>query len=341
MSSDSGPSFLHYALGGGLGHLVRQLAIAQSLQKQTASQSKSTVVANSEFAPTVAQLITKETRSRVQFELLSPDCLPAEAERVLDRLLACQQFDCLIVDVFPRGLGGELVSCFGKHSVLPKVLVARNLPSAYLRQFQVESFVRKNFCRVLRIEPAAPFESLPQSQLTCPVVFSSEPTVSDSNAVQRRHRKVLVVGSGTNTECLALRKLTDDLRKLTNTSAVNKSALPCEFEFHGPSANSSDDQFHWPPSSQLAGFDLVIGNAGYNLYWETQLAPVPAVLFAQPRKYDDQTLRSQLQWPIPTVELFDLIQSKLNNASTSSCHTPLENSIGKLTASILQQLEDR
>ena len=341
MNSDTTtPSFLHYALGGGLGHLVRQVAIARSLQQQTAGKSISTIVANSEFAPTVAQLVAQENDDRIRFELLPPDCLPADAENLLEGLLASQRFDCLIVDVFPRGLGGDLANCFSNHSLLPKslpkVLIARNLPPAYLQEFQIESFVQENFCRVLRIEPEAPFDNLPQSQLMYPVVFPAEPAAGPSS-LERGQRRVLVVGSGTAAECLALRELADDLR--TISSNADNLSQPCEFHFHGPPMNRSDDQFCWPPSSQLAGFDLVIGNAGYNLYWETQLAQIPAILFARTRKYDDQSLRSDLHWPTPATKLLGLIESKLTNASHHDRQPPVENSIEELTTSILSLLD--
>ena len=39
---------------------VRQLAIANSIQKQVAGKSKSTIVTTSEFAPLVAQLVTHQ-----------------------------------------------------------------------------------------------------------------------------------------------------------------------------------------------------------------------------------------------------------------------------------------
>ena len=331
------PSFLHYALGGGLGHLVRQLAVARSLQQQAAGKSKSTIVANSEFASIVADLVAKENDDRIRFELLPPDCLPTEAESLLGRLLARECFECLIVDVFPRGLGGELANCFANHAALPKVLVARNLPLDYLQQFQIESFVRKNFCQVFRIEPEAPFAGLPQSQLTCPVVFQGRPPKSNPTATRPDRHRVLVVGSGTNAECLAWRELTDELRAIVSANDDCVSLLQFEFYFQGPMVNTSD-HFHWPPTSQLAGFDLIVGNAGYNLYWETKLAEVPSVLFARHRKYDDQSLRSNLQWPVPAIELLSLIREELTSASSNLCRTTVENSIDDLTASILNML---
>ena len=338
-SNATAPSFLHYALGGGLGHIVRQVAIARSLQQQTDGNSKSTIIANSEFASTVAQLVAQENGDQILFELLPPNCLPIDVENLLERLLASQHFECLIVDVFPRGLGGELANCFAKHPALPKILIARNLPLAYLQQFQVESFVRRNFRLVFRIEPEAPFGDLPQSQLTCPVVFQAAPTEADPIANRQDQHRILVVGSGTAAESEALRKLTDDLRATTSTNDEDINSRPLEFYFHGPNSELSNDQFCWPPASQLAGFDLVIGNAGYNLFWETQLAQTPAILFAQPRKYDDQSLRSELRWPIPAVELLRLIESKLTNASQSKHHPPVRNSIEELTTSIIGLLD--
>ena len=331
-------SFLHYALGGGLGHLVRQLAIANSIQKQVAGKSQSTIVTTSEFAPTVAQLVAHQAHDHIQFELLSPTCLPTEAERLLTNLIDSKRTACLIVDVFPRGLGGELVNCFSKQPNIPKILVARNLPPAYLRQFQVESFVRNNYQRVFRIEPEAPFENLPQSQLTCPVLFQSAPINSSPATTQDDERRVLVIGSGTHAECQELRRLADDLNSIASSKIVDDTAPQFKFYFHGPTL-AGTNQFHWPPGSQLAGFDLIIGNAGYNLFWETRLIQVPAILFAQPRKYDNQKTRSALTWPMPAIEIFNLVKSKLCSAPENTPPTPDKNSIDELTTGILGLLK--
>ena len=337
-SNATAPSFLHYALGGGLGHLVRQVAIARSLQQQTDGKSGSTIVANSEFAPTVARLVAQENGDQIRFELLPSDCSPTDAESLLEKLLASQRFDCLVVDVFPRGLGGELVNCFANHSALPKILIARNLPPDYLQQFEVESFVQRNFPQVFRIEPEAPFEGLPQSQLTCPVVFQSSPTKTKPIATRPDQHRILVVGSGTSAECQAMRKLAEDLKVITNASYPDSGSRPYEFCFHGPTSDLDDDRFCWPPSSQLAGFDLVIGNAGYNLFWETQLSQTPAILLARSRKYDDQSVRSKLRWPIPAIDLLSLIEAKLANASLGAHSPPVKNAVEELTASILSLL---
>ena len=333
-------SFLHYALGGGLGHLVRQWGIAHALQKQSAGKSKSTIVTTSEFAPTVAKRVAQLDHDRVQFKILSPNCLPDEAKKLMEDLIATERFACLIVDVFPRGLGGELVGCFAKYSNLPKVLVARNLPAAYLQNLQIEPFVRSNYKQVFRIEPYAPFEKLPQSQLTCPVVFQPE-TANEPGSVAGRQdeRRVLVVGSGTSSECNALRDLSNKLQAIASKSDASDDLRLCNFSYYGPTPDLNDDQFSWPLSARLNGFDLVIGNAGYNLFWETKLAQIPAILFARRRKYDNQVLRSEVRWPIQVNDLLGMIGSKLQPAPESTCSIPRGNSIDDLAASILNLLK--
>ena len=340
MDKNTSPrSFLHYALGGGLGHLVRQLAIANSIHKQVAEKSKSTIVTTSEFAPLVTQLVTHQDHAHIQFELLPPSCLPVESEHLLSKLIGSKPIACLIVDVFPRGLGGELVNCFVEQPNLPRVLVARNLPPGYLSQFQVESFVRNNYSRVFRIEPEAPFENLPQSQLTCPVLFQSATTNPAPATTQDEERRVLVIGSGTRAECHELRRLADDLNSIASSNIADDTSQQCKFYFHGPTL-TDNDRFHWPPASQLAGFDLIIGSAGYNLFWETRLAQLPAILFAQPRKYDNQRIRSAYNWPMPAIKIFDLVKSKLSEASKNTPPAPDRNSIDELTASILDLVKN-
>ena len=48
----------------------------------------------------------------------------------------------------------------------------------------------------------------------------------------------------------------------------------------------------YPPSLYMRGFSGVIGGAGYNLWWETKIIGVPALLFPNPMT-SDQLLRTE------------------------------------------------
>src|SRR5207237_1065899 len=58
-------------------------------------------------------------------------------------------YDCLIVDTFPRGLGGELANILPQLKSTPRILVHRNINPDYVRAKGLQRFVANNFDLVL------------------------------------------------------------------------------------------------------------------------------------------------------------------------------------------------
>ena len=106
--------WLVYALGGGLGHLTRGLALARAARRQGV---RVTLLTNSPYASVLP----------VRDELHRDDCLiiiPAQSDL---QAAKCQVRDIIrdstaqlvIVDTFPRGLGGELADSVDSHRSRP------------------------------------------------------------------------------------------------------------------------------------------------------------------------------------------------------------------------------
>ena len=142
-----GPRCLYYALGGGLGHGVRSLALARQLQRQIGGQHR--LLWNSSFAPTLQCALNYE--SELEASILSANAPPHHAGEFLAAEVRSFQPDLLVVDTFPRGLGGELVQILpdlNRRSLAVSLVVAhrRNL-SRRVRAFMkwVESVLAPHF----------------------------------------------------------------------------------------------------------------------------------------------------------------------------------------------------
>ena len=63
-------------------------------------------------------------------------------------MLEEEQYECVIVDTFPRGLGGELAEILPQLSV-PKVLIHRDINPDYVIAKNLPDFVADNFDLVI------------------------------------------------------------------------------------------------------------------------------------------------------------------------------------------------
>ena len=91
--------WLIYALGGGWGHLTRAAALARIAQRERPVR----ILTNSPHAAIVSEFLP-------ELDLTVLDAAaPAEATRAgaIREIGRCRP-QCLLVDTFPRGLGGEL-----------------------------------------------------------------------------------------------------------------------------------------------------------------------------------------------------------------------------------------
>ena len=277
---------LHYAFGGGYGHIVRSLSLLQPLV--AAANVDVRLLANSPFIDSVVDFV--ECMPGVQI-LRGPNDSPAAAVEFVSRAWSDFEPDCLIVDTFPRGLGGELVPLFKRFPDVPRVLISRTLPQQYVDEYDLVRFVARNYRQVIVPGEVSPFESLDVLRTAPFFVRSADAVRSETGAAN-----VLFVGTGTHQECEELGQLATEVSQFVPEGAVR---------FIGP-----DDRV-FPLFDQLAGARGVVASAGYNLANEVKALGVPALLFARTRKYDDQTLRANSEFP-SVQQAVDFVRSVSN-----------------------------
>jgi len=274
MAGDS--SWLIYALGGGWGHLTRAVSLAQAAEPH----HKVRILTNSPYVAPVWK-----TMPELDLISLDPKLDFATArDRTIQQIVIADAV-CLIVDTFPRGLGGELAPLFKSLRAI-RVLVHRDLSPRYVAQGGLRNFVRSAYDLVLipGEDEATAFASLPLAVVTAPWLVRNPPR----NRKPRRRRRILVCASGYANELPWYAAVVSCLRALDSNVDVRCVAPVCP-----PGCPREYWVAHWPASDLFAAADVVIGGAGYNTIRECVAGQVPLIARPWPRKYDRQWLRAQ------------------------------------------------
>jgi hypothetical protein len=216
---------------------------------------------------------------------LDPSLTPATArEQVIQHIRAAHP-RCLIVDTFPRGLGGELAGVIDPLAAT-KVLVHRDLSPHYVAEARLRAFVRSAYDLILvpgHGEGAA-FADLRAAVVTEPWLIRDPPP-------ERRlegQRRVLVCAAGTPEELAWYGTVVALLRQLDGRLDIRCVAPIC------PTGCPSECWVeHWPAADLYPTADVVIGGAGYNTIHECLAWQLPLIAHPWPRKYDRQWLRAQ------------------------------------------------
>jgi hypothetical protein len=286
-----GGRWLIYALGGGLGHLTRAIALARVAQVAGRSVQ---VLTNSPFA--ASRSFASVLGSRVSLVRIDPALgRDSVAARVCSWLEPCN-FDVLIVDTFPRGLGGELAPMLARLSC-PKVLVHRDLNPAYVEWADLRSVAARYDLLLLPGEDA-PMGDLPNAIRTRPWLLRDRSEILDRAEARLRLKlsrddrpAIVVMGCGRVAEINAARRLAERLETdLSDRASVRFASIIQDSE-----NKMSRSVTLWPLVDLMAGIDVLVGSGGYNTVHEARATATPLVALAQPRKYDRQAHRLSLQ----------------------------------------------
>jgi len=267
--------WLIYALGGGWGHLTRAVALARVAQRERAVR----VLTNSPYAGMVDGAVDiKAVETRAEATRAIAECRPA----------------CLIVDTFPRGIGGELAGILG---ALParSVLVHRDLNPRYVAVARLREFVAANYDLVLvpGAGEGSQLGDLPAAVETKRWLVRSADEIPDRARVRELlrlspmgERCVLVCGSGKPEELEWYGAVVGELQRLGAAvrcvAAVRPAQCPEECWVR-----------YWPAMELFGCAPVVVGGAGYNTVAECLAWEVPLVARAWPRQYDRQELRAR------------------------------------------------
>ena len=280
-----------YALGGGLGHLVRGLGLARAA---IARGHDVTLLANTDYAQLLP--IANELGPRGTF------CeIPAAFDRrqvtdFVQRKLREQRFDVLVVDTFPRGLAGELPDLLPKLSA-KKVLVHRDLNPRYVEQADLTRFVEQ-YDLLLSPGELGPLVDQVRTQQTAPWLIRNFSELLNQSAawtrLQVEHLEwpvIAVIAAGFAAEIQAMDELAQRLTcSLEGRASVRLISLT-------PLADTPNCRTLslWPSLEAIRGIDLLIGAGGYNTVWEARTTHTPLIAIGRERLYDRQSVRLSSQ----------------------------------------------
>lgn len=338
-------TWLIYALGGGWGHLNRAVALARAIARQRSV----TVLTNSPYADRVEDWLKRHSEayqssqyqsSQYQFgkchsakdtlhlyKIANSNSVEA-TRKAVQAVLRELNYDCLVVDTFPRGLAGELVEVLPELGKIPCILIHRDLKPNYVSVKAISAFVQRWYCAVLVPGEGndVPLAGLPN------VIHTSPWLICDADELPSR------------TDIYQLLRIRQPVRNTSTTSPqatplllICAAGQPSELEFFGnlttcltsafPNAivrciaadcppNCSPDLWvaHYPAMECLSAANVVIGGAGYNTVHECAALGIPLVSFAFPRLYDRQIRRASQHsyWVQQPSEAIATIQLLLN-----------------------------
>jgi hypothetical protein len=225
---------------------------------------------------------------------------PLEAASLAAFLRGLDPPDLLLVDVFPRGLLGELEGLRGRARA--SWLVTRRVRPAYYLHPPVRAAFFA-FERVIWTEDpppgldglgtvsslGAPVEDARAARL--PPLLLAAPPLTRAEARARlgigdHEPLVLALGAGPRETQARLHRL---LVKQATSLRARLVFVSDELEMgahHGPSLARA-----FPAAPLLAAADVVVSAGGYHAFHEVRAAGVPAVFLPQWRRYDDQSAR--------------------------------------------------
>lgn len=269
---------LFYALGGGLGHLTRTLALARRLAAD--DDSENLILTNSPFASVIIES-GFELPANLRINALPAYASKAELTKQVPQLIQRFQPHLLVVDTFPRGLVGEMVELISARRS-KQVFVHRYLNEDYVRKFDLANFV-DHFDQIIVPGESAPLESHPKAIRTEPwLLLDDGELLSRKMARQQLNADdrplVLVSGSGRPTEVTAAEETAEALSARFSAQANIRFASP-------------ENPEHWPLLQLLNGVDLLVGGGGYNTVHEARSTSTPLLALTQKRLYDRQDRR--------------------------------------------------
>jgi hypothetical protein len=275
---------LYHAVGGGLGHGMRALAVARQLARRVGGRHR--VVVNTPFADTLAEVARREAG----VELLVATGGRAEIEALLWEQVRLFRPGLWVVDTLPRGVVGELIPLLEGWSGCPRVLVARPLKPAYVRDCGLEAWVRRHYDLVLVPGERGPLSEMEGAAVLPPFMIRDRdelPAREQALAlVQSREPVVLIAGTGHEAECREWCAVASRLARTWPADAPPlRLALP-----RGVAVETAVIRY-CPLIECLPAVRLLIGSAGYHLVHEARFARVAGLFRPRQRQYDDQAGR--------------------------------------------------
>jgi hypothetical protein len=251
---------LIYALGGGWGHLTRAAALAHAL----GASADVRILTNSPYLQVVQAAIP-----HVEVEL-------TPTREAATSAIQHSKMDILVVDTFPRGLGGELTGIIPSLQV-PKILIHRTLNPTYVARSGLHEFAATNYDCIFCPGEQGLLASLPQAIHTAPWLIRKPVAIAPPV-------DIVICASGN----------AEELEWYGEAAALvsRQAKVHCIAPNLPPGCPPEVWISHWPAIDWIANARVVIGGAGYNTVNECLALGVPLIAKPWPRKYDDQQARA-------------------------------------------------
>ena len=304
-----GRRWLLYALGGGLGHVTRAVALARAAAAHSLDSSPPRIwlLTNSPFAAKLP--LELELGCGQQIVRIDPDWSRDAVGCYLEEVVGKVRPDVTIVDSFPRGLGGELVTLLptlGCH----KVLVHRDLNPQYVEQMQLVNFLPQYDCLLVPGEQAV-FSDYPHAVSTAPWLIRDAGELLPEQEARRMLKVrsdhvpvVAVIGCGKHEEIKELRELASALTSQLAERAEVRFITPALQRKQGSSEVASSQLTSlqlWPFLQAIRGVSVIVGSGGYNTVHEARATGTRLIACPRSRLYDRQDRRLRQQEKVMTV----------------------------------------
>lgn len=278
-----------YAINGrGMGHLVRQLSILRWIRRICGIlriRLEVWVLTTSE-ADTLARregfvALKIPSKAMLRDAGMDPSRQLATLRAWVLQTMAMIRPDLLVVDTFPGGSFGELVTVL--ELAKARVLVQRRVRPEFATTDAYQSLL-----------PLYDTTVVPDDQGTGPILLRERPEQLDREAARQalgiRGRGVYVtLGCGADVSAPSLvPQLVEGVRARGEHAVVAAGPL-----YSGPEIRG--DGITWmtryAPVELMRGLDVAIAAGGYNTFHELMFSGVPTVFLPQPRIADDQAER--------------------------------------------------
>ena len=304
-----GRRWLLYALGGGLGHVTRAVALARAAVAHSLDSSPPRIwlLTNSPFAARLP--LELELDCGQQIVRIDPDWNRDAVACYLEEVVGKVRPDVTIVDSFPRGLGGELVTllpALGCH----KVLVHRDLNPQYVEQMQLVNFLPQYDCLLVPGEQAV-FSDYPHAVSTAPWLIRDAGELLPEQEARRMLKVrsdhvpvVAVIGCGKHEEIKELRELASALTSQLAERAEVRFITPALQRKQGSSEVALSQLTSlqlWPFLQAIRGVSVIVGSGGYNTVHEARATGTRLIACPRSRLYDRQDRRLRRQEKVMTV----------------------------------------
>ncbi|MFM9066750.1 MAG: hypothetical protein ACKOUR_05370 [Planctomycetota bacterium] len=309
-ASSSTPRILYYALGGGLGHLTRAVALARQLYRLVPCQQR--LLWNTGFPLAARELL--KTEPDLHWDATAPSDSADDVGQRVAQIVEQWKPDMLVVDTFPRGIGGELTQVMPYQPIRHRVLLGRRLPLEYVQSYQLRDWVERYYHQIIIPGEASPWwkgrvgqQSSGSDHVLTPVKTDwVEPLLIRDAAELLNHEQagavcrlterqscVCIVATGSIAECRRMRQLAEALSERWQSDwPPLRLVLPPDVRPERSTSSPTQQHStlmtitHQPWVECIRRVKLVIAMAGYHLFHEARQTKTPAIWLSGERKYD-------------------------------------------------------